>query len=170
MPPTTRAAALPPRALTAEERDAWLVLTSVVERLPAVLDSQLRRAADLTHFDYRVLATLADATGHRLAMTALAERTDATLTRLSHAVRRLEDRDLVRRSPSREDGRVTVARLTPAGRRVVEQVEPDHLDHVRYHVLDPLTPSQVHELRGIGEALLARLGGRRPPRRHGVRG
>jgi DNA-binding MarR family transcriptional regulator len=155
--------------LTDDERDAWLVLASVLDRLPAVLDSQLRRAADLTHFDYRVLATLAT-TGHGLAMTTLAERTDATLTRLSHAVRRLEDRDLVRRSPCREDGRVTLARLTTAGRQVVDQVEPGHLDHVRYHVLDPLTPAQVHELRGIGEALLARLGGRRPPRRHRVRG
>jgi DNA-binding MarR family transcriptional regulator len=155
--------------LTADERDAWLVLASVLDRLPAVLDSQLRRAADLTHFDYRVLATLAATTGHGLAMTTLAERTDATLTRLSHAVRRLEDRDLVRRSPSREDGRVTVARLTSAGRQVVDQVEPGHLDHVRYHVLDPLTPSQVDELRGIGEALLARLGGRGPRRRR-VRG
>jgi hypothetical protein len=28
---------------------------------------------------------------------------------------------------------------------------------VRHHVLDPLTPVQLEQLRGIGDALLARL-------------
>ena len=92
-----------------------------------------------------------------LRMTALAQRTNATLPRLSHVVRRLEDRGLVERSPCPEDGRATNARLTPAGWDAVVAAAPGHVDTVRHHVLDPLTPVQLEQLRGIGDALLARL-------------
>ena len=141
------------RRLDADERAAWLGLLAVVELLPAVLDAQLRRDVALTHFDYHVLATLADASEDGLTMTALAAGTNATLTRLSHAVRRLEDRGLLRRDASCPDGRVVVARLTPAGRDAVLRATPGHVDTVRRHVLDALTPSQVRQLRHIGDAL-----------------
>ena len=74
-------------------------LIAVVELLPGVLDSQLRRDADLTHFEYFVLAMLSEAPERTLRMTALAARTNATLPRLSHVVRRLEERGLVERFP-----------------------------------------------------------------------
>ena len=70
--------------------------------------------AGLTHFEYFVLAMLSEAPERTLRMTALAQRTNATLPRLSHVVRRLEDRGLVRRFPCPEDGRATNARLTEA--------------------------------------------------------
>ncbi len=34
---------------------------------------------------------------------------------------------------------------------------PGHVDTVRRHVLDPLTPTQLKQLRGIGDVLLTRL-------------
>ena len=80
------------RWLTDDERVAWVRLAAVVELLPNVLDSQLRRDADLSHFEYFVLAMLSEAPERTLRMTSLASRTSATLPRLSHVVRRLEDR------------------------------------------------------------------------------
>lgn len=145
------------RALSADERAAWRGLLAVVELLPGVLDSQLRRELDLTHFDYHVLATLADVADHSLSMTEVAHRTNASLTRLSHAVSRLEKRGLVERSPSPLDGRITTARLTAAGCHVVLRATPGHVDIVRGQVLDALTPSQVRQLRHIGEALRSQL-------------
>lgn len=156
------------RGLSADERAAWLGLLAVVELLPGVLDAQLRRELDLTHFDYHVLATLAEAVDHSLPMTDLAHRTNASLTRLSHAVSRLEDRGLVERSPSPLDGRVTNARLTALGGDVVIVATPGHLDTVRRLVLDPLTSSQVKQLRHIGEALRLQLArARQRTRPHG---
>lgn len=143
--------------LTANEQAAWLRLIAVVELLPGVLDSQLRAEADLTHFEYFVLAMLSEAPDRTLRMTSLAKRTNATLPRLSHVVRRLEDRGLVERFPCPEDGRATNVRLTPAGGDAVVAAAPGHVDTVRRHVLDPLTPVQVEQLRGIGDALLTRL-------------
>src|SRR5690349_21438260 len=96
--------------LDTAEREAWLRLIAVVELLPGALDAQLRRDAGLTHFEYYVLAMLSEAPERTLRMTSLAQRTNATLPRLSHVVRRLEDRGLVERFPCLEDGRATNAR------------------------------------------------------------
>ena len=139
------------------ERDAWLRLVAVVELLPAVLDSQLRTESGLTHYEYFVIAMLSEAPERTLRMTSLGQRTNATLPRLSHVVRRLEDRGLVERFPSPEDGRATNARLTDAGWDAVVAAAPGHVATVRRHVLDPLTPEQVKQLRDIGDALLTRL-------------
>ncbi len=145
------------RWLDAEERAAWLRLVAVVELLPGVLDAQLRRDAGLSHFEYFVLAMLSEAPGRTLRMTALAQRTNATLPRLSHVVQRLERRGFVERLPCPEDRRATNARLAPAGWDAVGDAAPGHVDTVRRHVLDPLTPSQVEQLTRIGDALLSRL-------------
>ena len=143
--------------LTEDERAAWLRLVAVVELLPGVLDSQLRAEAGLTHFEYFVLAMLSEAPERTVRMAALAQRTNATLPRLSHVVRRLEDRGLVERFPCPEDGRATNARLTAAGWDTVVAAAPGHVDTVRRHVLDPLSAVQVEQLRDIADALLTRL-------------
>jgi DNA-binding MarR family transcriptional regulator len=139
------------------ERAAWLRLVAVAELLPGVLDAQLRAQAALTHFEYFVLAMLSEAPQRTLRMTSLAQRTNATLPRLSHVARRLEGRRLVERFPCPEDGRATNVRLTDAGWDAVVAAAPGHVDTVRRHVLDPLTREQLEQLRGIGDALLTRL-------------
>ncbi len=97
------------------EMTAWLRLVAVVELLPGVLDTQMRASAGLTHFEYQAMAMLSEAPERTLRMTGLALRTNATLPRLSHVVRRLQERGLVERFPCPEDGRVTNVRLTDAG-------------------------------------------------------
>lgn len=57
-------------------------------------------------------------------MTALAAQTNATKPRLSHVVRRLEDRDLVERFPCAEDARANNARLTKVGRATFMRRRP----------------------------------------------
>src|SRR3546814_9286947 len=96
-----------PRWLTADERTAWVRLLAVTELLPGVLDSQLRRDAQLTHFEYFVLAMLSEAPERTLRMNSLAGLTSATLPRLSHVVRRLEERGLVERVPCPQDRKST---------------------------------------------------------------
>lgn len=139
------------------ERAAWLRLVAVAELLPSALDAQLRASAGLTHFEYFVLAMLSEAPERTLRMTSLSQRTNATLPRLSHVVRRLADRGLVERFPCPEDGRATNARLTEAGWEAVVAAAPGHVATVRRDVLDPLTRQQVAQLRDIADALLSRL-------------
>jgi DNA-binding MarR family transcriptional regulator len=136
---------------------AWIRLRGVLELLPGVLDAQLRRDADLTEFEYYVLAMLSEAPARTLRMTELARLTNATLPRLSHVVSRLENRGLVERSPCPEDRRATNARLTDVGWAKVQQAAPGHVANVRHHVVDALSDEQIDQLVEIGDALLARL-------------
>jgi DNA-binding MarR family transcriptional regulator len=145
------------RWLTDDELAAWIRLVGVVELLPGVLDAQLRRDAGLTHFEYYVLAMLSESPQRTLRMTALAARTNATLPRLSHVVRRLEERGLVERSACSQDARATNARLTEEGWRKLRDTAPGHVATVREHVIDALTPEQVGQLGEIAEAILGRL-------------
>jgi DNA-binding MarR family transcriptional regulator len=143
--------------LTDDELTAWIRLVGVVELLPGVLDTQLRRDAELSHFEYYVLAMLSESPQRTLRMTALAARTNATLPRLSHVVRRLEERGLVERSACPQDARATNAHLTEVGWRKLRDTAPGHVATVRQHVIDALTPEQVGQLGDIAEAILGRL-------------
>lgn len=146
-----------PQWLDEREMAAWLRLVAIAELLPGALDTQLRRDAHLTHFEYFVLAMLSEAPDRTLRMTALAQRTNATLARLSHVVRRLEGRSLVRRFPCPDDARATNAQLTEAGWTTVVEAAPDHVANVRENVLGGLSAPQVRQLVEIGDALLSRL-------------
>jgi DNA-binding MarR family transcriptional regulator len=143
--------------LDQRELAAWVRLASVLELLPGVLDTQLRRDSGLMHFEYFVLAMLSEAPKRTLRMSALAAQTNSTPPRLSHVVRRLEDRGLVERFAGQEDARATNARLTDAGRRAVRQAAPGHSANVRRHVIDALSAEQVGQLAEIAEAILGRL-------------
>jgi DNA-binding MarR family transcriptional regulator len=145
------------RWLSEQERAAWVRLVAVVELLPGTLDAQLRADSDLTHFEYFALAMLSEAPDRTLRMTELAARSNATLPRLSHVVRRLEGRSLVERFPCAEDRRATNARLTSAGWDAVVAAAPGHVTLVREKVLDALTGEQVRQLGDIAEALLGTL-------------
>ena len=90
--------------LTREQQADWIRFAAVLELLPAALDAQLNRDAQLTHFDYFVLAMLSETPGRTLRMTALAARTNATLARLSRVVSRLERRDTFSGGPARVTG------------------------------------------------------------------
>jgi DNA-binding MarR family transcriptional regulator len=143
--------------LNEDEMTAWVRLAGVMELLPGVLDSHMRREADLTQFEYYVLAMLSESPEWTLRMTELAARTNATLPRLSHVVRRLEDRGLVDRLPCPGDGRATNVRLTDHGWGKIETAAPGHVAHVRSIVFDVLTPEQVDQLATITGALLTKL-------------
>ena len=145
------------RWLDDDEIHAWVRLIAVVELLPGVLDSQLRRDSGLTHYEYFVLAMLSEAQDRTLRMTALASRTNATLPRLSHVVSRMEQRGLVERRPSPQDRRASDVRLTGAGWDVLVGAAPGHVATVREHVVDPLSRAQLHELSAIADAILERL-------------
>src|SRR2546430_16558008 len=79
-----------PRWLTAQEQDGWRSLAAVLFTLPTALDTALQREARITHFEYVVLATLAEAPRRTRRMSDLATLTSGSLSRLSHVGKRLE--------------------------------------------------------------------------------
>jgi DNA-binding MarR family transcriptional regulator len=90
-------------------------------------------------------------------MGDLATLARASLSRLSHVVKRLEQRGWVRRETCTEDGRRTNAILTDEGRAKVVASTPGYAETVRALVIDALTPTQLHQLRDIAEEILGRI-------------
>lgn len=136
-----------PSWLSAEERQAWLAVSRLTGLLPAALDAQLQRDADLNYFEYLVLAMLSEQPGRSLAMSRLALASGGSPSRVSNVVKRLETRGLVRRDRDPDDGRVTRAVLEDAGWRALEAAAPAHVAHVRELVIDALSPAALADLR-----------------------
>jgi DNA-binding MarR family transcriptional regulator len=146
-----------PRWLTAEELDVWLRLSVVLVRLPQTLDAQLQRDAGISWFEYMLLAGLSEAPDRTMRMSRLALLTNGSLSRLSHGVKRLENRGWVVRSACQEDGRFTNATLTDDGYAKVVATAPGHVATVRRYFAEVLEPGQLEQLGDVVDSLLTRL-------------
>ncbi len=145
------------RWLTDEELSSWLPFIGVVLRLGAALDTQLQRDSDLTHFDYLCLAMLSEHDDHTTSMSELAGRTNASLSRLSHVISKLEGRGFVARCRSEISRRVTLVRMTEEGYAVLVAAAPGHVETVRSLVFDGLAEEVVEALERITRHVLARI-------------
>ncbi|GLB69230.1 MarR family winged helix-turn-helix transcriptional regulator [Arthrobacter mangrovi] len=145
------------RWLDPEERQAWLALLAVTTLLPGNLDGVLQQEAKVTLFDYTVLAMLSEAEDRTLPMSELASRTYSSLSRLSHVVKKLEQRDWVTRSQCKQDARVTMATLTEQGFKTIEESAPAHVESVRKVVFDGLDRRDVADLERIGKKIVQLL-------------
>lgn len=143
-----------PRWLSAEEREGWLFISSIIFNLTRRLENQLQSEAGISFVEYMVLAMLSESDDLSLTMTELAITTNTLPARLSRVVARLEKDGYVRRSLSAEDRRVSICHLLPAGQKKVQEVAPGHVAEVRRQIFDRLTPQQVKQLAEIGEAVL----------------
>jgi DNA-binding MarR family transcriptional regulator len=153
-----RSAAVPaPRWLTPSELESWLSVVRLLTWLPWSIDQQLQRDSNLGMVEYQVLAMLSKNRDRTMRMSSLAEDANASLSRLSHLVKRLEGRGLVRREPDPTDGRFTNAILTEEGLKVLAEAAPDHVAHVRSLVIDVLSPEQLRRLGRDAARIMARI-------------
>ena len=136
----------PVRWLTAGELESWLSLVRLMMWLPWSIDQQLQRDSKLGMVEYQVLAMLSTSPERTLRMSSLAVLTNASLSRLSHLIKRLEERGLVRREPDPADGRFTHAILTEEGFQTLAEAAPGHVAHVRSLVIDVLSPEQLRRV------------------------
>jgi DNA-binding MarR family transcriptional regulator len=145
------------RWLTAAEVDSWLSVVRLMTWLPWSIDQQLRRDANLGMAEYQVMARLSQSPWRTLRMSALADLANASLSRLSHLITRLERRGLVRREPDPADGRFTNAILTDEGFRTLAAAAPVHVAHVRSLVIDVLSPEQLRRMGLAADRIMSRI-------------
>ena len=143
-----------PRWLSPEEEQAWIGVTAVMWLLPGPLDAQLQRDSGLNLFDYFVLSSLSMADGRQRRMSDLATQSNASPSRVSNVVSRLEAQGWVTRHTHERDRRSTVATLTDAGWDKVVAAAPGHVTAVRRLLIDGLNEAQLSALRDVG-ALVA---------------
>jgi DNA-binding MarR family transcriptional regulator len=140
--------------LSREELRSWLALAAVVEALPPVLSVQLKRDAGINSFDYMVMAGLSESPGRAAVMSDLAAFVAGSISRLSHALSRMEARGWVTRRPLPADGRFTEVVLTDEGMAVVTRAAPGHVREVRRLVVDRLGAERMAQLGEIATRIL----------------
>src|SRR3954449_10568917 len=145
------------RWLNAEEQRTWRAFLAASRLVMDQLDRELQRDSGIPHTYYEILVRLSEAPERALRMSALADRSQSSRSRLSHAVSRLEESGWVERQSCADDKRGQLAVLTDAGFAALEKAAPSHVESVRKHVFDPLTAQEQEQLRVISGKLLAAL-------------
>ncbi|MCV7319304.1 MarR family winged helix-turn-helix transcriptional regulator [Mycolicibacterium confluentis] len=106
-------------------------------RLSYEMNRQLQADSGLSLADYDVLVALSDE-DQGMRVSDLAAQIGWERSRLSHQLRRMEERGLTERRPNAEDRRTTNVVLTATGRRAIVEAAPGHVDLVRTMFFDPL--------------------------------
>jgi DNA-binding MarR family transcriptional regulator len=128
-----------------------------MHRLRWALECQLEADAGLSFIEYHALARLSEEPNRTLRMSDLAAVTNASLSRLSHLVTRLEGWGYVRRCSDPSNGRFTQAILTGAGYRKLVASAPAHVAAVRELVVDAFTPAELGQLQALSERIVDRI-------------
>ncbi|WP_433553358.1 MarR family winged helix-turn-helix transcriptional regulator [Micromonospora zamorensis] len=147
------------RWLDPDEQRTWRAYLTASRVLMDTLDRELQREAGMPHAYYEILVQLSEAPGRQLRMSELAQAAGSSRSRLSHAVARLEAAGWVRRQECPTDRRGQIAVLTDEGFATLAAAAPGHVEGVRRHLFDALSPAQVDQLRRISETLAEHLTG-----------
>ena len=127
------------RWLDDDEQATWRAFLAATRLLMDRLDRELQAGAGLPHSYYEILVRLSEAPGRAM--------------RILPPVSRLEEQGWVRRETVESDRRGAVAALTEAGLAALEAAAPVHVEGVRRHVFDQLTPDQIRALGEISRTL-----------------
>ncbi|MEV4996531.1 MarR family winged helix-turn-helix transcriptional regulator [Streptomyces niveus] len=146
-----------PRWLTEAEQRAWQAYRRMFLLLNAQLARDLAQDSGLSDADYDVLSALGASPDRRRRVSELADRMLWSRSRLSHHLARMQQRGLVVREECATDGRGAVVVLTDEGTRTIEQAAPPHVESVRRHFIDLLSPEQIEAFATIGETVVGRL-------------
>ena len=143
--------------LTADQQVHWRAYIAATTLLAEKLNREMQAAHGLTMADYEILVRLSETPDRRLRMSALAEFTLASRSRLSHQIDRLEKVGLVVREPCESDKRGANAVLTELGWETLVAAAPTHVAGVREHLVDRLTAEQFAALGDACDVVAAHL-------------
>src|SRR5438128_12070226 len=121
-----------PEGGAAPDRTATLQLVIALARAYQALEHAVRpqlARSGLGMTEFAVLEVLY----HKgaLPLGEIRDRILVTGASTTYVVKKLEQRGLMRRRPSGEDQRVVFGELTPAGRRLIGDVFPEHVEQLR---------------------------------------
>ena len=145
-----------PKWLTQDEQRMWRAFLTMRTDLDKAIDRQLT-GVGLSEADFSLLVPLSEAPDQRLRARDLGLGTGWDRSRLSHHIRRMEQRGLVSRHTCDTDGRGTYIQLTEDGRAAVERAAPGHVATVRRYLVDLLTPRERTVLLAISERVSAHI-------------
>lgn len=134
------------RWLDDHEQEIWRAFRELLWGFESALDRQLQRDSDLSAVEYSVLASLSEAEEGVMRARDIAQQLDWERSRLSHLLKRMEARGLVKRVTCPTDARGFNVSMTEAGWHVIHQAAPGHVTFVRENVFDPLSAAEREAL------------------------
>lgn len=147
----------PVRWLTEQEQLAWRSFIRLQDRLRGRLARRMQTESGVSTADFAVLVQLTDVPDGRRRVLDLARVLEWEKSRMSHHVARMEKRGLVARFECPEDGRGSVVVVTGAGRAMVEEAAPRHVEAVRDLFLDHVTPAELRVFAEVAERIVGRI-------------
>ncbi len=76
---------------------------------------------------------------------------------MSHQISRMAKRGLVVRECCAEDGRGAFVVITQAGRQVIAEATPRHVELVRRLFIEPLTPEELRTFASVADRVVEHL-------------
>lgn len=121
---------------------AWRAVLLAQSRAMRAIERDLASAGHISLTWYDVLLELNAAPDRRLRMQELGLKAVVSRTRVSRIVTELEAAGFVERVPDADDGRATLATITPNGRAALREAAPVYLAGIEHHFTRYLTTSQ----------------------------
>jgi DNA-binding MarR family transcriptional regulator len=146
-----------PRWLDERENRLWRTWLRVNQELPSVLAGLITRDSGLSGADYAVLVPLSESPEGMLRARELRREILWDRSRLSHQVKRMEQRGLVVREECAEDARGAMVRMTDKGRAAIEGAAPGHVAAARRYFFDLLTDEEIDVLTAVFDRVLTNL-------------
>ena len=131
----------------------WRAYLRMRASLDRVLEQELAENSGLSPADFAVLVPLSEAPDHRLRPRDLGLQLSWDRSRLSHQIKRMEQRGLIERTDCPTDARGTVIQLTERGWQAIQKAAPPHAEAIRAHFVDLLTEQEIDSLTVIAEKI-----------------
>lgn len=146
-----------PERQTPEEMRAWLALLETANLVQHATDRRVRSAVGLSFAQLEILARIAETGEVGTRMTDVADKLVVSRSGLTYQVGQLEKQGLVTRTPSPDDERSVIARVTPAGQARVLDSVPHYVDVVKSLFLDHVAPGDLTVLADILDGVRTKL-------------
>jgi len=135
----------------------WRAYLRMQRAVEVALVQQLAEAG-ISRPDFEVLVPLSEAEDRTLRVRNLASWLGWDRSRISHQLRRMEQRGLITREECESDARGTMVRITDKGFEIVAATAPGQVETVRRVMVDLLVPREMDELTTIAERVAGAAG------------
>lgn len=140
--------------LTPHQLEAWVLMLALFETVPPAIEAQLKADAGINLFEYTVLAMLSEEPDRTVQMTRLADISFGSISRLSHAVTRLERRGWVDKQRGHGSRRHNTVSLTDEGYAALVAIAPAHVANARRLLAEPLTDAEIDAFARVARKLV----------------
>ncbi len=152
----------PTRWLDDEQQGSWRALVIGMTLLTDQLSDDLEKRWGISLTEYEILVRLSECPDRQMRMARLAAALAHSRSRVTHTVRRMQDRGWVTRSASPDDGRGVLCQMTDEGHALLTDAAHTHVQGVREYLVDLVDAGDFAAVGRVMNAVSDRLISRAP--------